>query len=240
MMDPRLSVIEERLSKVNRVIAVASGKGGVGKSVISTGLSLLLAKKGYHVGLLDLDFYGPSCHLILGVDKLEIIEDKGVVPPTINGIKFMSITHFSEDKPVAMRGKDVSNAIIELLSITRWGPLDYLIIDLPPGIGDEALDTIRLMKTKEFLIVTTPSKLSIGVVAKLINFLKEIKAEIIGIVENMTMDKSNVIYDLAGKHGVRYLGRISFDRDLERCLGTVECLMKTKFIYDLQKILEDI
>ncbi len=240
-MDPRLAIISERLSRVKRVIAVASGKGGVGKSVISTGLALILAlKKKYKCGLLDLDFHGPSCHIILGVDKLDIVEEKGIIPPVINGIRFMSIIQFAEDKPVALRGRDISNAIIELLAITRWGDLDYLIIDMPPGMGDEALDTIRLMRNKEFLVITTPSKLSIGVVEKLISFLRSVNADIIGIIENMALSETSIVKEFSSRIGVRYLGKINYDPGLERCLGSVDCLMSTKFIENLQEILENI
>ena len=152
----------------------------------------------------------------------------------------MSIIQFSEEKPVALRGKDVSNAIIELLAITRWGDLDYLIIDLPPGMGDEALDTIRLMKNKEFLIVTTPSKLSIGVVKKLVSFLRMVNAKIIGIVENMVMDETNIVQEFSKENKINYLGKIYYDSELESCLGSPRCLMNTKFMHNLLEILENI
>lgn len=240
-MDPRLAIIEDRLAPIRRIIAVASGKGGVGKSIIATSMALALSRiKNYSCGLLDLDFHGPSCHIILGVDKLKIKEDKGIIPPVIEGIKFMSITQFSEERPVALRGKDVSNAIIELLAITRWGDLDYLIVDLPPGMGDEALDTIRLMKNKEFLVVTTPSKLSIGVVKKLISFLKTIDATILGIVENMVMNETNIIQEIAKENGIKYLGKIYYDPKLEDCIGSPQCLMSTKFMHNLLEFLENI
>ena len=150
-MEVRTSVINKRLKKSKRIIAVASGKGGVGKSLVASSLALNLSKKGYKVGLLDIDLYGPSSHIILGIKKQGFPEeDKGILPPKINGIKFMSIVYFSEDKPSAFRGIDVTNIIIELLSITIWDELDYLIIDMPPGIGDEILDIINLIKRSEF------------------------------------------------------------------------------------------
>ena len=119
-------------------------------------------KKGYKVGLLDLDLYGPSSHIILGVKKIFPKEEIGLIPPTVSGIKFMSIVYFTQDKPSAFRGVDITNIIIEILAITQWDALDYLIIDMPPGIGDETLDVIRFIKNSEFLVITTPSKVSIG------------------------------------------------------------------------------
>jgi len=183
-MDARLSVIDKRLQGIKRVIAVASGKGGVGKSLIASSLALNLSKKGYKVGLLDLDLYGPSSHIILGVNDFGFPEEeKGILPHDISGIKFMSIVYFSQDKPAPLRGIDITNVIIELLAITIWGGLDYLIIDMPPGIGDETLDVIHLVKKSEFIVVSTPSKVALGAVDKLLNILKELKLPILGIVE---------------------------------------------------------
>ena len=133
-MEVRTSVIEKRLKNIKRIISVASGKGGVGKSLVASSLALSLSKRGYKVGLLDLDLYGPSSHIILGVDDYGFPEEeKGIIPPKISGINFMSIVYFTEDKPSPFRGIDISNIIIELLAITQWGELDYLIIDMPPG-----------------------------------------------------------------------------------------------------------
>jgi ATP-binding protein involved in chromosome partitioning len=153
-LDPRPSVIDERLKKVKRVIAVTGWKGGIGKSVTASTLALLLAKKGLKTGLLDLDFSGASAHLILGANGLFPKEKKGIEPPLFYGVKFMSVAFFSETKAVPLRGADISDAIIELLAITQWGELDFLIIDMPPGINDAALDVIRLIPRAEVLAVT--------------------------------------------------------------------------------------
>jgi len=193
-MDVRESVIGKRLRNINRIICVASGKGGVGKSLIASTLALKLEKKGYNVGILDLDLYGPSSHIILGFNKKGFPdEDKGIIPSKINNIKFMSIIYFSDDKPAPFRGLDISNIIIELLAITQWGSLDYLIIDMPPGIGDETLDIIRLIKNCEFIVVTTPSKVAMGAVKKLLLILTELKIPILGVIENMVIKNSNLI-----------------------------------------------
>jgi ATP-binding protein involved in chromosome partitioning len=240
-MDPRLSIIDKRLSKIERIIAVASGKGGVGKSLVASSLALNLSKKNFKVGLLDLDLYGPSSHIILGVSEYSFPEeDKGILPYKIGNIDFMSIVYFSEDKPAPLRGIDITNIIIELLAITQWGNLDYLIIDMPPGIGDETLDVIKLVKKSEFLIVTTPSKVAIAAVGKLLKILKELKLSVIGIVENMQMKQSNLIFDNVSKMGFSYLNTIKFDENLEDSIGNPTLLNKTDFMKDFDKIIEKI
>ena len=113
-MDVRTIVIEKRLKNIKRIIAVASGKGGVGKSLVASTLALTLAKKGHKVGLFDLDLYGPSSHIILGVKDVFPEEEKGIIPPKIHDIRFMSIVYFTEDKPSPFRGIDITNIIIEL------------------------------------------------------------------------------------------------------------------------------
>ena len=198
MIDPRIKAVEARLEKVKRIIPVVSGKGGVGKSMVSTILALNLAQKGYKVGLLDLDFHGASDHVILGFEPKEFPEeDRGIIPPEVHGIRFMSIVYYSEDKPTPLRGMEISDALIELLAITRWEDLDFLIIDMPPGMGDQFLDVLRFLRKGEFLVVATPSKLAINVVKKLLELLKEQNLKIVGIVENMTFDGGEEIRKLA-------------------------------------------
>ena len=238
-MDPRVSVIDKRLQNVKRIISVASGKGGVGKSLVASSLALNLSKKGHKVGLLDLDLYGPSSHIILGIEKFDFPEEKnGILPHDIDGIKFMSIVYFTEDKPSAFRGVDITNIIIELLAITKWGELDYLIIDMPPGIGDEVLDVIHLVKRSEFLVVSTPSKVAMGAVSKLLKMLKELKLPVIGVVENMKMNESDYVENSVIKMGLVYLGDVNFDKYLEDSIGTPNNILKTKFMRDLNKINE--
>jgi ATP-binding protein involved in chromosome partitioning len=240
-MEVRTSVIDRRLSNINRIIAVASGKGGVGKSLVASTLSLNLAKKGHKVGFLDLDLYGPSSHIILGITDLNFPEeDKGIIPPEINDIHFMSIVYFTEDKPSPFRGVDITNIIIELLAITQWKELDYLIIDMPPGIGDEVLDVIKYVKNGEFLVVTTPSKVSMGAVGKLLKILKELDIPIIGVLENMKMTESLFIKDTISKMSMPYIGSISFDHDLEEAIGDGSLLLKTKFMKELNNCLKRI
>ncbi|MCX6670463.1 MAG: ATP-binding protein [Euryarchaeota archaeon] len=239
-MEPRTSVIEKRLKNIHRIIAVASGKGGVGKSLVASSLALHLSQKGYRVGLLDLDLYGPSSHIILGVKKVFPTEEKGIIPPMIHGISFMSIVFFTEEKPSPFRGGDISNIILELLAITQWGSLDFLIIDMPPGIGDETLDVIRYMKTSEFLVVTTPSKVAMGAVGKLLNILIELKKPVLGVIENMTMTESSYIEQEVSRVPVRYLGRIHFDETLEESIGNPDRLSETQAMKDLSVLLQKI
>jgi len=236
-MDARLSVIDKRLEDINRIISVASGKGGVGKSLVASCLALNLSKKGYKVGLLDLDLYGPSSHIILGVNNYSFPEEeKGILPHKIDNISFMSIVYFTDDKPAPLRGMDISNVIIELLAITQWGKLDFLIIDMPPGIGDETLDVIHLIKKSEFLVVTTPSKVAMGAVSKLLSILKELNLPVIGIVENMEMTKSDFVRSSVSKFDLNYLSSIGFDKKLEDSIGFPEELINTGFMKDFEKI----
>jgi ATP-binding protein involved in chromosome partitioning len=228
MVDPRTSVIDERLAGISRIIAVSSGKGGVGKSMVATALAMSLVKKGCRVGLFDLDFTGPSTHIILGVpSNVQPKEDTGIVPPTVEGLAYMSLVYFVGNYPAPLRGTDVSNALIELLSITQWGKLDFLIIDMPPGIGDAVLDLVRLVKRIEFLIITTSSLLAFEVVKKQVALLSELNMPIIGVVENMKMDKANVVEMETENLGLIYLGSISFDPQIEEAIGNSAKLLAT-------------
>ncbi|MCW3982512.1 MAG: Mrp/NBP35 family ATP-binding protein [Candidatus Bathyarchaeota archaeon] len=228
MIDSRPPVISTRLAGVKRIVAVSSGKGGVGKSMIATALALSLAKEGCRVGLFDVDFTGPSTHIILGVpNSVQPTEDKGIVPATVEGLEFMSLVYFVGDKATPLRGADVSNALIELLSVTQWGQLDFLIIDMPPGIGDAVLDLVRLVKRIEFLIVTTPSLLAFEVVKKQVQLLHELKMPIVGVIENMKIDTSKTIEQETGKLGAKYLGSVAYDPQVEAAIGKPSKLLNT-------------
>ena len=239
MSDPRIAVIERRFEKVGKIIAVSSGKGGVGKSMIATSLALNLRDRGYKVGLLDLDFTSPATHVIMGVDGLYPEEDYGIIPPLAHELRYMSITHYSLDEPAPLRGQDVSNAIIELLAITRWGELDYLVVDMPPGIGDATLDTIRLIPRIEFVVVTTPSLVAYQSVRRMILLLKELGIPMAGVVENMVMHPSDYVKSDVEKLGLEYLGSIDYDEAVEESLGDVDALSKTGFYKRVGEILPD-
>jgi ATP-binding protein involved in chromosome partitioning len=234
--DPRTSIIGERMKDINKIVAVSSGKGGVGKSLIASTLALTLAQKGFRVGLFDLDFTSPSTHIILGIEDVHPKEEKGIIPPEVHGVKYMSIVYYSRDHAVPLRGFDVSNVLIELLSITRWGKLDYLILDMPPGIGDVTLDLIRLIKNTQFLIVTTPSKLAFETVKKLVSLLETMKTQVIGVVENMKMNDSNEIRRETEKLNLKFLIGIPYDSRVELAMGDVHKLLKTTFAERVEKL----
>jgi ATP-binding protein involved in chromosome partitioning len=240
VVDPRTSVIEERLARITRIIAVSSGKGGVGKSMVATTLALTLAHSGCKVGLFDLDFTSPSTHIILGAPKVQPKEEKGIIPPTVYGLEYMSLVYFVGDNPAPLRGEDVSNALIELLAITQWGQLDFLVIDMPPGIGDVILDLVRLIKRIEFLIVTTPSLLAFETVKKQVTLLRELKMPIIGIIENMKMDVTEGIAEETGKLGLKYLGEIPYDPQVEGAIGVERDLLNTAIAKKLKQVVKRI
>jgi ATP-binding protein involved in chromosome partitioning len=239
-MDPRLVLIDDRFKNIKHIIAVAGGKGGIGKSMISSTLALTLAEMGYKVGLLDLDFCGPSAHAILGIHGVYPKEEKGIIPPNIHGINFMSIVYYAGNNPSPLRGIDISNAMIELFAITRWSSLDFLIIDSPPGIGDTLLDIIRLLKRTEFLIVTTPSQVALATVEKTLRLLKEMKAPIIGVIENMKIVKSSHVEEQMIAIEVPFLGEIDFDRNLEGAIGDSRKLLNTDFAQSLKVTISNI
>ena len=239
VVDPRTSVIDQRLSRISRIVAVSSGKGGVGKSMVATTLALAISRCGCKVGLFDLDFTSPSTHIILNAAKEQPKEDKGLVPPTVHSLEYMSLIYFVGDNPAPLRGVDTSNALIELLSVTQWGDLDFLVIDMPPGIGDAVLDLVRLIRRIEFLIVTTTSLLAFETVKKQAGLLQELKMPIIGVVENMKMDKSTRIRSEAEKFGMKYLGAIPFDPDVEAAIGNPTLLFKTAVGKNVQIIFEN-
>jgi ATP-binding protein involved in chromosome partitioning len=235
-MDPRTTVITERLSRTGRIIAVSSGKGGVGKSIVATTLALELTRRGCRVGLFDLDFTSPSTHLIMGVKDVQPKEDKGIIPPVVEGLAYMSLIHFSGDQAAPLRGADVSNALIELLAVTQWGELDFLVLDMPPGIGDAVLDLVRLVKRIEFLIVTTPSRLAFETVKKQVRLLQDLKVPIIGVVENMKMNMADVIERETGKLGVKFLAGIPYDPMVEEAIGDVKRLRGTAIAEGLSEV----
>ena len=235
-MDPRTTVINERLKQISRIIAVSSGKGGVGKSLVATTLALTLAQSGYKAGLFDLDFTSPSTHLIMGVKNAQPQEDKGIIPPIVKGLKYMSLIHFSGDQATPLRGADVSNALIELLAVTQWGELDFLVLDMPPGIGDAVLDLVRLVKRIEFLIVTTPSRLAFETVKKQVRLLQDLKVPIIGVVENMKMNRAKNIEQETEKLGVKFLAAIPYDPKMEEAIGDEMKLRDTALAQRIRKV----
>ena len=236
-MDPRPAIITTRFHHIKTVIAVASGKGGVGKSMIATTLALTLTKQGHKVGLFDLDIYGPSTHLILGTPPtMQPIEEKGLVPPQVHGLSYMSPVFFTQGKAAPLRGSDVTNLILELLAITQWGSLDYLILDLPPGIGDETLDVIHYIPRCNFLVVTTPSKVAQGAVDKLLDILQELHRPILGVIQNMSTSQKPMDSSIAKRH-ISNLGSLPYDPSIETAIGHPDQLQHTLFGQTLKTLL---
>ncbi|MEM3403024.1 MAG: P-loop NTPase [Nitrososphaeria archaeon] len=235
MVDPRISIIDGRLRGVKDIIVVSSGKGGVGKSLTASVLALILTRRGYKVGLLDLDFTSPSTHLILGVRGLNPTEDKGIIPVEVFGLRHMSIVYYTKDKSTSLRGEDLSNILTELLAVTGWGELDFLILDMPPGIGDTTLDVIKYISRSRFLLVATPSILAFSTVQKLVDLLKSQNITIIGVLENIGRSDTAL-----AKHvrdiGVKYLGTIPFDDQIEGSIGNVDKLFNTEFASSIEKL----
>ena len=242
-IDPRYAIIKDRLRMVNSIIGFVSNKGGVGKSVIASMTALLLGSKGYHVGLFDMDFTNPSCHIILGVKDIMPIEEKGIIPPEVHKIKFMSITYYSRDNPLPLRGHDITNIILELLAITRWEHLDFLILDMPPGLGDEILDAIRFIEKLDIIVVTAPSKLSIASASRLVRMIKITRKNILGIILNEnapSLYNINAITSTLRDLNIPLLGVIHYDPNLEEALGDCKKLLNTKFRFYVEKCIDKI
>jgi len=232
------SKIREKLGKIKHKIAVLSGKGGVGKSMVSLMLSLALAKEKHRglVGLLDADITGPSIPKMLNLRGRKPVASGETIFPieSEQGIKVMSIDFFlrSEETPVIWRGPLKSKAITQFLSQVEWGELDFLIIDLPPGTGDEALTVAQTLQGNidGAIIVTIPSQVSKFVVKKAISFARELNIPIIGVVENMsgiTCPKCGTFIEtFPGKAGeeiaeelnINFLGKVPMDPKLSKSL----------------------
>ena len=179
---------QARVPGIRRIVAVASGKGGVGKSTVSVNVACALHHLGAKVGLLDCDIYGPSIPLMMGVHEKPTLsgEDK-MIPPANYGVKLMSIGLLLEgDQPVIWRGPMIMKTIQQFFSAVEWGELDYLLVDLPPGTGDAQLTLCQTVPLDGGVVVTTPQEAALGVVRKGIAMFLKVNVPILGIVENMS------------------------------------------------------
>lgn len=222
--------IKLSLSKIKHKIFVLSGKGGVGKSSISANLAGSLSKKGYKTGLMDVDVHGPSIAQMLGLTGLlDISESKLLMPKQINGnLKVVSVQALMQDKDQAIiwRGPAKTGMIRQFVSSVDWGELDFLIIDAPPGTGDEPLTVVQTIPEALGIIVTTPQEVALADIRKSISFCKTVHLKTLGIVENMAGFKCphcNEPIDLfssgggektAKSQGLEFLGSIPFDTDV--------------------------
>ncbi len=227
-MDPRLAVIGRRLAGVARIVAVTGGKGGIGKSLVATTLSLAMQREGRRVGLLDLDFTGPCDHVFLGA-ACRLPEEKfGIVPAEEAGVRFLSLAFFTGSRPAALRGGELSDAVVELLAITQWGDVDVLVIDTPPGLGDALLDVLRLLPATRFLALSTPSRVVVETVRRTLALLAGVGAATLGVLENMRRGDDPAVERLAVEAGVRYLGAVPFDPGVEDAIGDPRALLDSE------------
>jgi ATP-binding protein involved in chromosome partitioning len=233
-IDPRAFVIGDRLAGVSRVIGVTGSKGGVGRSVIASTLALALADQGKRVGLFDLDFTSPSDHVVLGVERGFPEEEFGIDPHLVHGIHMVSVAFFTGDAAVPLRGDAATSALLELLAITRWGDLDILVLDMPPGLGDTNLDVIQLLPRLEFLLVGNGSRVVIDSVRRALQLFTELDVPMIGLLENMRRGNEQAVESLADTAGVPYLGSVPYDQDLEDALGHVD-LLRASAVYSVVK-----
>ena len=203
--------IPETLRRVKNIIGIFSAKGGVGKSAISLQTALALKDKGFKVGLVDADIYGPSQPVMLNAKPgdLKLTKEQIIEPLVKEGIKFISMGLISDEKmPVIWRGPMVSGAVMQLLSQTDWGSLDYLIVDTPPGTGDVQLTLLQRIPLTSSVIVTTPQEVSISDCKKGIEMINKLGLPISGLIENMSWfqpDKEGRKYYLFGKDGGKKL-----------------------------------
>lgn len=179
---------QNKVPGINRIVAIASGKGGVGKSTVSVNLACALQQLGGKVGLLDCDIYGPSVPLMMGVhQKPTISAEEKMVPPANFGVKVMSMgLLLDDDQPVIWRGPMIMKTIQQFFNSVEWGELDFLLVDLPPGTGDAQLTLCQTVPLDGGVIVTTPQEASLGVVRKGIAMFQRVNVPILGIVENMS------------------------------------------------------
>jgi ATP-binding protein involved in chromosome partitioning len=212
------------LPNVKNVIAVGSGKGGVGKSTIAANLATALAATGAKVGLLDADVYGPSVPSLMGVHTGVYAEDKKLVPNEAHGVKLMSLGFMTEDnRPVVWRGPMVGQAVKQMLNDVNWGELDYLLVDLPPGTGDAPLTLIQSIPLSGVVVVTTPQDVALGIATKALQMFRNLRVPVLGIVENMSSfacphcgQHSDIFShgggkDAAATFNVPFLGEIPLD-----------------------------
>jgi Mrp family chromosome partitioning ATPase len=216
------------MSKIRHKIAVMSGKGGVGKSTVAANLSLALQEKGYSTGLLDADIHGPTIPKMLGIENVKLgVVGEGILPASIPpGLKVISMGFLLSDRdtPVIWRGPMKMGAISQFLGEVAWGDLDYLVVDLPPGTGDEPLSIAQLVPGMDgSIIVTTPQEVALTSVRKCINFSRTLEIPVLGIVENMSglvcphCGKEIAVFGSGGgeaaaaEYDLEFLGRIPLE-----------------------------
>jgi ATP-binding protein involved in chromosome partitioning len=213
------------ITGVKNLVAVASGKGGVGKTTVAVNLAIALKNMGNAVGLLDADVYGPNVPVMLGTNEQpRAVDERTIIPVEAYGLKMISMGLLNPgDKPLVWRGPMLHSVIQQFLRSTQWGALDYLIVDLPPGTGDVQLTLIQSVSVSGAVVVTTPSIVALADVRKAIEMFRQVNVEILGVVENMSYfncphcnGRIDVFGHGEGQHmaktfGVPFLGEIEID-----------------------------
>jgi ATP-binding protein involved in chromosome partitioning len=212
------------LPGVAHVIAVGSGKGGVGKTTVAVNLSVALGKLGYRVGLIDADIYGPNVPMMLGVTRQpNVVNDNRIEPILSHGVKFISVGLISPgDKPMVMRGPMLHQIIRQFLQQVDWGDLDFLIVDLPPGTGDVVISLVQTVPLTGAVVVSTGSSVALQDARKALEMFHQVKVDVIGMVENMsqmTLPSGEVIdvfgagstERTAAQFGLEFLGAVELD-----------------------------
>jgi ATP-binding protein involved in chromosome partitioning len=218
------------LPGVDAIIAVGSGKGGVGKTTLSVNLAVALAKMGHKVGLLDADVYGPNVPLMLGMSgQPKMVGENRIQPLEAYGLKVISVGFLNPgDKPVIWRGPMLHQIVKQFLGMVEWGQLDYMIVDLPPGTGDIALSLVQNVPLTGAVVVSTPSDVSLQDARKAIEMFRQMKVDLIGVVENMSyfvcphcsheidIFSRGGAENMAKQFGVSFLGNIALDPEVRK------------------------
>jgi ATP-binding protein involved in chromosome partitioning len=229
------------LDASTRVLAVCSGKGGVGKSTVTASLAVALSEQGDRVGILDADIYGHSIPHLLGINQKPIAVDKMIVPPVKNGLKLMSIGFFLDDnQPVMWRGPMLHRALEQFLSDVHWGELDVLVVDMPPGTGDVAISLGQLLPRAEVIVVTTPQPAAQEVAARAALMAQKTSMRLVGVVENMSGDVfgQGGGERLADELDVPLLGRIPLDPRLREAGDAGEPLVTPEIAAIAERVVE--
>jgi ATP-binding protein involved in chromosome partitioning len=222
------------LPGVDTIIAVGSGKGGVGKTTLAVNLAIELAKLGHKVGLLDADVYGPNVPLMLGISaQPKVVGDNRIEPLEVHGLKVISVGFLNPgDKPLIWRGPMLHSIIKQFLGSVVWGELDYLVVDLPPGTGDVALSLIQTVPLTGAIVVSTPSDVSLQDARKAIEMFRQVKVDVVGMVENMSYfvcPHCNHEIDIFSRGGaektaqqfnIAFLGAVQLDPDIRKAGDT--------------------
>ena len=215
---------------VDAIIAVGSGKGGVGKTTLSVNLAVALAKMGHKVGLLDADVYGPNVPLMLGVNSQpRMVGDNRIEPLEAFGVKVISVGFLNPgDKPIIWRGPMLHQIVRQFLGLVEWGHLDYMVVDLPPGTGDIALSLVQTVPLTGAVVVSTPSDVSLQDARKAIEMFRQMKVDVVGVVENMSYfvcphcEHEIDIFSRGGaekmaqQFSVSFLGNIALDAEVRK------------------------